>query len=162
MVARPMFFIQRVLDIIIQTARNRMNELDYIKKEIETNQLLIDQHIEHNLQLQEKYDKLKLSNWQPDDGYFVIDSDGEIYSKKDWPTIDCYKNDVEFGSVRTTKTRAQNAAKNMKRFNRLSCFMGDTQPILEFSPISCALVFFDYDETKIETLKKILELKGEL
>lgn len=163
MVARPMFIIQKALDIITPIVRNRMKELEQVKKEIEANQLIIDQAYESNAILQEKLEILKLANWQPDDGNFIIDSTGEIFDKSIW-NIDCpeQKLAVEFGTVRTTNTRAQNAVKNMKRFNRLSCFMGDTQPILEFSPISCALVFYDYDETKIETLKKILDIKGEL
>jgi len=158
-----MFFIQRVLDIIIQTVRNRMLELEQVKKEIEANQLIIDRAIESNFILQETLDRLKLSNWQPDDGNFIIDSTGDVFDKSIW-NIDCpeQKLAVEFGTVRTTNTRAQNAVKNMKRFNRLSCFMGDTQPILEHSEISVALVFYDYDSNKIEMLKKILDLKGEL
>ena len=40
--------------------------------------------------------------------------------------------------------------------------MEDSTPILEYSPISVALVFYDYDMDKIEKLTKIIKSRGEL
>ena len=40
--------------------------------------------------------------------------------------------------------------------------MGDSKPILEYSPISVALVFYDYEEEQIKKLKKILAIRKEL
>lgn len=141
-----------------------MNDIEKIKQEIEYNLNYITSFTAENKVLQEKLDQLQLENWQPDNGDFVVETHGNIFDKKQWINYNYETQDseIDFGSVRTTVKRAEMASKNMRRFNRLSCFMGDSKPLLEYSPISVALVFYDYEMDKIEKLKKILDIKGDL
>lgn len=141
-----------------------MNDIETIKQEIENNLSYITGFTAENIRLQEKLDQLQLENWQPDSGDFIVETTGNTFDKKQWPSYnhDTHDSERDFGSVRTTVKRAQMASKNMRRFNRLSCFMGDSKPLLEYSPISVALVFYDYEMDRIEKLKKILDIKGDL
>lgn len=117
-----------------------------------------------NLELQSQLEKIELEDWQPVKGDFVIASSGIVFDRTQWigRNKSVPDQEVEFGSVRETIQQAKLAAANIKRFNRLSCFMGDSMPILEYSPISVALVFYDYEEEQIKKLKKILAIRKEL
>ena len=144
-----------------------MNYIEKIKLEIKTNFDTINNLVVENASLQEKINKLESENWSPDKGDFIIETTGKIFNKLDSDFCREFSSNIQdletdFGSVRTTQKRAEMAAENMRRFNRLSCFMGDVRPILEHSPISVALVFYDYDMEKIEKLVKILDINGKL
>jgi hypothetical protein len=141
-----------------------MNEIDKIKQEIEDRLKYIDGFTNEIKILKDKLEQMQLENWQPDSGNFVVETTGHIFDKEQYVSyqLEAVNSEIEFGSVRTTQKRAEMAADNMKRFNRLSCFMGDSKPRLEHSPISVALVFYDYEMDKILQLQKILELKGKL
>lgn len=142
-----------------------MNKIEKIKKEIARKVSYINGFTSEIKILQDKLNQLELINWQPDNGNFIVETSGTIFDKThcNYDT-DIMNLEIDFGSVRINTTRAKNASRNMRKFNRLSCFMGDTPVNLEFGINSVSLVFYDYDynSTKISTLKKILEIKGEL
>lgn len=139
-----------------------MSEIKQIELEIVRNLAIINNATEQNNKLRSELEQLELTNWEPSNGHFLIDN-GKVYDTTDWwPDKPDMDTAVAFGIVRTTQKRAEMASDNMKRFNRLSCFMEDSTPILEYSPISVALVFYDYDMDKIEKLTKIIKSRGEL
>jgi hypothetical protein len=141
-----------------------MNDIEKIKQEIEYNLSYITCFTTENKRLQEKLDQLQLEDWQPDVGDYVVETTGNIFDKKQWTNYNWETQNIEvdFGSVRTTVKRAELASVNMRQFNRLSCFMGDIKPRLEWTNYSVALVFYDYEMDRIEKLKKIIDVKGEL
>lgn len=141
-----------------------MNDIEKIKQEIADRVKYIESFTAEIEVLEEKLERLQIENWQPDAGNFVVEPTGKIFDKNLWPAYNSFsvESENDFGSVRTTEKRAKMAANNMRRFNRLSCFMGDSKPLLEHSPISVALVFYDYEMEKIAKLKQILEHKGDL
>jgi hypothetical protein len=139
-----------------------MNNIEKLKEQIESNLSAISKmHLDVD-RLRVELEQLELINWEPSNGNFLIDN-GKVYDTTDWwpdkPDMDAA---VAFGIVRTTPKSAELASDNMRRFNRLSCFMEDSTPILEYSPISVALVFYDYDMDKIEKLTKIIKGRGDL
>lgn len=145
-----------------------MSEIKQIELEIVRNLEIINNATEQNNKLRSELEQLELTNWSPDIGEFIVETTGKIFNKLDSGFCrELYSSGIQdlesdFGSVRTTQKRAEMASDNMKRFNRLSCFMEDSTPILEYSPISVALVFYDYDMDKIEKLTKIIKSRGEL
>jgi hypothetical protein len=151
-----------------KSARENPHQIKKMKQDLETDIKNMSDNINRlNKQIKISQDKLKqleLENWQPDDGNFVVETTGNIFDRKQWPQYDvtAMHSENNFGSVRTTQKRAEMASDNMRRFNRLSCYMGDLRPVLEFSKFSVGLNFYDYDSNKIETLKKILDSKGDL
>jgi hypothetical protein len=140
-----------------------MNNIEKLKEQIESNLSAISKmHLDVD-RLRVELEQLELTNWEPSNGQFLIDN-GKVYDLylTDWPTKTDMDAAVAFGVVRTTPKSAEMASDNMRRFNRLSCFMEDSTPILEYSPISVALVFYDYDMDKIEKLTKIIKGRGDL
>ena len=152
------------IDIKKSNKEKNMNDIEKIKQEIADRVKYIEGFTAEIEVLEEKLERLQIENWQPDAGNFVVETTGSVFLKNSWPTYssEVVNSEIDFGSVRTTENRAKMAANNMRRFNRLSCFMGDSKPLLEHSPISVALVFYDYEMEKIAKLKKILETKGDL
>jgi hypothetical protein len=142
--------------------------LKMTKEEIRKQMLANISHIGNltieNAELARKLERLELEDWQPDAGDFVVETTGNIFVKYSWPTYssEAVNSEINFGSVRTTQKRAEMASKNMRMFNRLSCYMGDLNPVIEFSDMCVKLAFYDYDSDKVKKLKKILEVKGEL
>jgi hypothetical protein len=145
-----------------------MNDIETIKQEIEYNLNYITAFTAENKRLQDKLNKMELEDWQPDKGDFIVGTTGNVFDDKVYQTgpggkcKDTTDSEIDFGSVRTTMKQAELASNNMRRFNRLSCFMGDSTPRLEWTNYSVALVFYDYEMDRIEKLKKILDIKGEL
>lgn len=140
-----------------------MTEIEKIYKEIITNIAKIEKLSVDNVDLKLKLEKLQLEDWQPDRGNYVVDSCSKVF---DWTEMNLEQKTVDdlvdFGSVRITQKRAELASINMKAFNRLSCYMGDTKPTYTFTDYSVGLTFYDYDSDKIKKLKKIIEIKGKL
>jgi hypothetical protein len=112
-----------------------------------------------NSKLQEQLDQIELKTWEPDKGNYLVGSNGEVREKQ-FIFID--EESQAFGTERVSNKQATLAANNMRRFNRLSCFMNDDRPILEFTDISVSLTFYDYDKAKLEKLKAIIQNKGTL
>ena len=141
-----------------------MNDIEKIKQEIADRVKYIESFTAEIEVLEEKLERLQIENWQPDAGNFVVETTGSIFAKNSWPTYssEAVNSEIDFGSVRTTQKRAEMASKNMRMFNRLSCYMGDLNPVIEFSDMCVKLAFYDYDSDKVKKLKKILEVKGEL
>lgn len=110
-------------------------------------------------QLQDKLAELEMIRWDPDDGGFVVDSDGSICEN---PHTRTCPDTRLFGTMRKTLSRAKMASNNMRKFNRLSCFMSDLIPTIEFTEFSVAMVFYDYDGKLLTRLKSILAKKSEL
>jgi len=110
-------------------------------------------------QLQDKLTELEMIRWDPDEGDFVVNSDGGIC--KNSHTTPCADTRL-FGTMRKTLSRAKMASRNMRKFNRLSCFMSDLMPTIEFTEFSVAMVFYDYDGNLLTRLKSILSGKAEL
>ena len=127
-----------------------------IEEQIEDNNRAINNIQKINTRLQKQLDEEQLLSWEPDNGNYKINLNGEVVEST--PVI----NHRDFGTSRLTIHQAKMARDNMKKFNRLSCFMGDTNPIMEFTDISVSLTFYDYEKTSIELLKKILQSKGSL
>ena len=111
------------------------------------------------IQLQNELAELEMIRWDPDEGDFVVVSDGSICENS--LTKPCTGTRL-FGSVRKTLSRAKMASSNMRKFNRLSCFMSDLMPTIEFTEFSVAMVFYDYDGKLLARMKSILAKKSEL
>lgn len=131
-----------------------------IQQQIQDNIRKIAELQATNSTLQSIIDKAELEHWEPEDGNYFVDCAGEV-SEREFNYLE-NQEPREFGIVRTSNKQAKWAAANMRRFNRLSCFMDDSKPILEFTDISVGLVFYDYDEQKLEKLKAIIQAKGDL
>lgn len=112
-----------------------------------------------NSKLQEQLDQTELETWESDKGNYLVGSNGEVREKQ-FIFID--EESQAFGAERASNKQAQLASNNMRRFNRLSCFMNDDRPILEFTDLSVSLTFYDYDKLKLDKLKTILQNKGDL
>lgn len=130
-----------------------------IEQSIQDNNKQITNLQEINKRLQEQLDQIELKTWEPDKGNYLVGSNGEVREKR-FIFID--EESQAFGTERTSIQQAQLASNNMRRFNRLSCFMNDNKPILEFTDLSVSLTFYDYDLVKLNKLKAILQNKGEL
>ena len=142
-----------------------MTDIEKIKQEIQENLDSINDNIAHNILLKEKLNILELKDWQPDSGNFTVLPSGVVFDAHTGMgrTPDgIVESEVSHGSVRATLKQAHMASKNMRRFNRLSCFFGDSKPVLEYSPFSVALVFYDYEPKNIEKLRAVMEVTGEL
>ena len=127
-----------------------------IEEQIEDNKRAIDKIQKINTELQKKLEEEQLLSWEPDNGNYKINLNGAVVEST--PVI----SHRDFGTSRLTIHQAKMARGNMKKFNRLSCFMKDTNPIMEFTDISVSLTFYDYEKTSIELLKKIVQSKGSL
>lgn len=110
-------------------------------------------------QMQNELTELEMIQWDPDEGNFVVNSDGGICENSH--TTPCADTRL-FGTMRKTLSRAKMASSNMRKFNRLSCFMSDLIPTIEFTEFSVAMVFYDYDGKLLDRLKSILAKKSEL
>ena len=127
-----------------------------IEQSIQDNNEKISTLQKANTELQKKLDEEQLLSWVPDIGNYAVNLNGDVIEAN--PDLRC----SNFGASRLKLHQAKMARDNMKKFNRLSCFMEDTNPIMEFTDISVSLTFYDYEKTSIESLKKIVHANGSL
>lgn len=109
---------------------------------------------------------LKLEKWSPPSGSFIVDHTGAVVDiTKQNPGI----VNQEFGNMRVSQNTASKLATNMKLFNRLSAYIGDINPVIEYGSVgncsTISLVFYDWSGKFSDQLRKdidnsIFDIKG--
>ena len=100
-------------------------------------------------------EEAKLEKWSPPDGQFIVDHTGAVVDiTKQNPGI----INSEFGNVRSTQNTAIKLSTNMKLFNRLSAYIGDISPVVEYGSLgncpTISLVFYDWSGKFSDQLRK--------
>ena len=139
-----------------------MTKLNKLKQQIIDNNTEITNLQSDNDKLQKKVDEIGLTQWDPDNGDFIVHHNGDIFNKHQWVPIKILDGSTTHGCVRKTHAQARLARNNMRKFNRLSCFMNDSNPHLEITELSAALVFYDYESKLLTRLQSIIKKRGEL
>ena len=112
-------------------------------------------------------EKAKLEKWTPPNGQFIVDHTGAVVDiTKQNPGI----VNSEFGNVRSTQNTAAKLSTNMKLFNRLSAYVGDINPVVEYGNFqdcsTISLVFYDWSGKLSDKLREdinsgVVDLKCE-
>ena len=98
---------------------------------------------------------LKLEKWSPPSGSFLVDQSGEVIdmTKKNPGIVNS-----EFGNMRVSQNTATKLSTNMKLFNRLSAYVGDIIPVVEYGNYkecsTISLVFYDWTGKLSDQLRK--------
>jgi len=114
---------------------------------------LIDEKNTELLNLKLQLEESKRLNWSPPTGVYVIGANGKIIKTEDKNLIN-----VEFGNVRPSVTKAERLAENQRKFNRISAFFGDSNPIVniwdteDYSAVS--MVWYDYSKPNLLNFKE--------
>ena len=100
-------------------------------------------------------EKAKLEKWTPPNGQFIVDHTGAVVDiTKQNPGI----VNSEFGNVRSTQNTAAKLSTNMKLFNRLSAYVGDINPVVEYGNFqdcsTISLVFYDWSGKLSDQLRE--------
>ena len=108
---------------------------------------------------------LKLEKWSPPSGSFLVDQSGEVIdmTKKNPGIVNS-----EFGNMRVSQNTATKLSTNMKLFNRLSAYVGDINPVVEYGNFkecsTISLVFYDWsgklsDQLQEDIHSGVMDLK---
>ena len=110
-------------------------------------------------------EKAKLEKWFPPSGQFIVDHTGAVVDiTKQNPGI----VNSEFGNMRSTQNTAAKLSTNMKLFNRLSAYVGDINPVVEYGNFqdcsTISLVFYDWsgklsDQLREDIYSGVVDLK---
>lgn len=129
-----------------------------LEKLIAETQTLININTSTLKSLNFELEKIKLEKWTPPAGPFLVDHTGAVVdiSKKNPGIVNS-----EFGNMRYTQNTAVKLSTNMKLFNRLSAYVGDINPVVEYGNFkecsTISLVFYDWSGKLSDQLRKDID-----
>jgi hypothetical protein len=111
------------------------------------------------IQLEKELEKLQLEKesknkiWKPSEGKWFVNYDGMVTSETE---LLCFESDkaTDFGCRRDSELQTVFASRNMRMFNRISCYMKDIKPIVSFNANDVSITFSDWDGTLVHALEK--------
>ena len=136
----------------MQSKEERFKDLEKLIAETQT---LININTSTLKSLMFDLEKAKLEKWSPPSGQFIVDHTGAVVDiTKQNPGI----VNSEFGNVRSTQNTAAKLSTNMKLFNRLSAYVGDINPVVEYGNFqdcsTISLVFYDWSGKLSDKLRE--------
>ena len=146
----------------MQSKEERFKDLE---KLIAEQQAIIDINTSTLKSLNLELKTVKLEKWSPPTGSFLVDQTGAVVDiTKENPGI----VNSEFGNMRVSQNTATKLSTNMKLFNRLSAYVGDINPVVEYGNFkecsTISLVFYDWsgklsDQLQEDIHSGVMDLK---